>query len=349
MTRLPTRASSRGFTLIECLVAITIIGMLAALLLVAVQQSREAARRMSCASHLREIGLALAAHQGTYGVYPSSMRQPGAIPAASSPASAHSVLLPYLDQAPLFNSLNLELARFDSSTPVALNIANHTAATVLVNVFLCPSDAGTIQDSGRPVFDRYRTVWFGTVANSYRACNGPHPNEFEGSRWPGGGGAFPGFLQLPPADFRDGLSVTAGFSERLIGSSNAKGAFQRNRDVWFSNLQSTTTTSNGLRERCGQLNTTSLRFETYLGRSWLQGELEHTIYNHVAPPNWSSPDCSSGGTMINAAAITARSAHPGGVNVMMMDGSVRFIMNGVAPKLWLAMATRSGSEVVVNE
>ncbi len=251
------RDARRGFTLIECLVVLSIVGLLAALVTVAVQQARESSRRIACVAHLREIGIALANHQGAHGNYPSSMAQPGPRPTAVSPTSAHCRLLPYLDQLALYNSLNLELAREDDSIPVAHNIANDTAARVRLGVFVCPSDSENALGPG----------------NNYRACCGPHPLEFEGSLWPGGEGAFPGFLKLTPAQFTDGLSHTAGFSERLLGSRDKR--FRRERDVWFSHLFALldTVTSDDIRKACAADGEPPAFSTNDLGRNWIHGIL----------------------------------------------------------------------------
>ena len=139
---LPVR---RGFTLVELLVVIAIIGILVALLLPAVQAAREAARRMSCTNHLKQIGLALHNYEGTYGVLPSGYvayddyPRIGALPAEdydpvtwdARPGWAWgALLLPYLEQAPLADALDDRLPGW------------HPRHAALVQtrlpVFLCP-------------------------------------------------------------------------------------------------------------------------------------------------------------------------------------------------------------------
>src|SRR5262245_1019233 len=103
------RRRGRGFTLIEVLVVIAIIGLLIALLLPAVQAAREAARRLQCQNNLKQIGLALANYESSKGCYPFGVGGGGPIgsdPGSVSRWSAHSQLLPELEQGTVFNALN---------------------------------------------------------------------------------------------------------------------------------------------------------------------------------------------------------------------------------------------------
>ena len=102
--------STRGFTLIECLVVVLIIGVLVALVAPAVQSSRAAARLSQCQNNLRQIGIALGAHHASFGRFPggsklsrSSSRQHFSAGPAFSP---ETMLLPYFDQAALYSSIN---------------------------------------------------------------------------------------------------------------------------------------------------------------------------------------------------------------------------------------------------
>src|SRR6266487_2467467 len=95
-----------GFTLIELLVVIAIIAVLVALLLPAVQQAREAARRSQCRNNLKQIGLALHDYHSTHNVFPPGYVAGAAYPATSNGWSWCAQLLPYLDQASLYHSIN---------------------------------------------------------------------------------------------------------------------------------------------------------------------------------------------------------------------------------------------------
>src|SRR4051812_49331155 len=128
----------RGFTLIELLVVIAIIGVLIALLLPAVQQAREAARRAQCTNNFKQIGLALHNYADAYKCFPTSRAFTGV--GAGAPAFSYTVcnfsamarLLPFMDQPDVSNRINFDL---HCNLP-----ENGTAKTLVVSSFICPSD-----------------------------------------------------------------------------------------------------------------------------------------------------------------------------------------------------------------
>ena len=133
----------RGFTLIELLVVIAIIAVLIALLLPAVQQAREAARRTQCKNNLKQIGLAMFTYEETYKMFP-----PGFIAKTPPSGSANSVersmyswgalILPYIDQAPLFQKLNVGNVLLETN----LSNGNLSILQTPLAGFRCPSDTG---------------------------------------------------------------------------------------------------------------------------------------------------------------------------------------------------------------
>ncbi len=127
MTFNPTTKSRRGFTLVELLVVIAIIGVLIALLLPAVQQAREAARRNACSNNLKQIGLALHNHHDTHGKFP-----PGWI-ATNGPDSTYGwacYILPFMEQNNIYEAIG------DPTNP--LDDANDKAGAI-IDSYLCPS------------------------------------------------------------------------------------------------------------------------------------------------------------------------------------------------------------------
>src|SRR5262245_24535536 len=154
----------RGFTLVEVLVVITAIGLLIALLLPAVQAAREAARRVQCQNNLKQIGLALANYEASKACYPFGVGgggPPGADPGSLSRWSAHSRLLPALEQGAAFNALDFALVPWGHEP--TLSPPTLTALTTRIAGFLCPSDQDAIAELHN------------LAHNNYRACAGTRP------------------------------------------------------------------------------------------------------------------------------------------------------------------------------
>lgn len=132
----------RGFTLIECLVVIVIIGLLVGLLLPAVQAAREAGRRMQCAANLRQIGMAVHNYRSAFSVFPTSqLYSRGGSGYQNNAYSELTFILPFAEQKPLYDSINFDFAEIE--TGEAPLLLNHTARNTKVAIFLCPSDSGT--------------------------------------------------------------------------------------------------------------------------------------------------------------------------------------------------------------
>jgi len=324
----PTRA---GFSLIELLVVIGIIGILAGLLLPAVQSAREATRRAQCANNLKQLVQACHDFEAAHGGFPPALFTVEPVPRDHQNFALFSTqvaILPYLEQRPLYDSLNINI-----HTVVMDDFedgANATAARAVVETFLCPSDP--LRSDTHP--------W---APNSYRGSLGADP----GRRTPQGtesaeAGAFVRIrAQLPLSDFHDGLSNTLAFSEKPIGSGT-RGTYSAFRD-WVL-LWPHAASAEDWTRACATLNTIE-RPQLNAGRTWVLAGAISTHFYAAAPPNSPVPDCgsmSSRGTGL----FTARSYHAGGVNAALADGSVRWFSSSTDTELWRALGTRSGGEAV---
>ena len=212
MTRPSGSVRRPGFTVVELLVVIGVVGLLAALILPAVQAAREAARRTECVNNLRQLGLALHNFEGVNRAFPAGVHRP--FEDLVSDVSAHARLLPFLEREPLYRELKIgELG----------GRGYELGREVAVPGFACPSDpvAGGV---------------------NYRACTGPHPYPPFGSGGSLGGGTarvagpFGVGRDLPVAAVRDGLSQTAAFCEKRKSDPGA--AWDPGTDHWYTALGS---------------------------------------------------------------------------------------------------------------
>lgn len=331
------RTGRDGLTLIELLTVVSIIAMLMALLLPAVQAAREAGRRGQCANNLKQIGLAVAGYQSAFTVFPfgcgGDSDKPGR-PTYTSPGnrrySLHSQILPYLELRKIYELIDFRYAPFYPDTTgdpktVTGQGPNEDAAVLTIPVFLCPSDH---KEQNRP--------W---GPNSYRSCNG--------TSWSGraGDGLFGQGTAIRPAHVRDGLSYTAAFCERVLGDDN-KQAVDLQGDLFSLPAP---WTEKSFRRWCGQLDrreAAGLYHDANGGMTWLEGNMNWTRYNHVLPPGY--PSCKNGITW-SGVAMTATSRHPGGVNLLLGDGSLRFASDQVEPRVWRALGTIAGEEIISDD
>jgi prepilin-type N-terminal cleavage/methylation domain-containing protein len=326
---LAARGPSRGFTLIELLVVIAIIAVLTGLLLPAVQAAREASRRVQCAGNLRQIGVALASYESSARVYPFGVGGGGPPRNAVNRWSAQSQLLPYLEQAALFHSLNFSGLPWRHTTDPSFGPLNETALTTPLAVFLCPSDVDRIDD---PLH---------TAHNNYRACAGTLPYNLKYDS-PGGTGRNNGIFwyqsAVAPAAIADGLSLTAAFSERCLGNTAAPEPLA---DFYLVGLT--------VDECRGAGPLTSPRLvdpHEWSGERWADGNALYTRYSHALTPG--RPGCLLGGSQDYdcQAVVTATSRHPGGIHLLSGDGAVRFIKAAIDPRVWTALATIAGGEAI---
>lgn len=317
----------RGSTLIELLVVAAIIAMLVGILLPAVQSAREAARRAQCEGNLRQIALGLANYQLAVGCCPFGVGGGGGGPPTWLPRwSAQTRILPYLDQQNLYNSLNFFFIPWDQYP--GFSAPNETSLAVNIAIFLCPSDSDNIIDGHE------------MGHNSYRGNAGtlPYNLKFDSPDQTGkNNGVFWYQSAIRPADIRDGASSTALFSERCLGDPNAPDPLG---DYYLT--QATASVC----ERASPATTPRHTIEgEWSGERWSDGNVFYTRYDHILTPN--SPSCNAGSDDYDAQVlVTATSRHPGGVNLALCDGSVRFVRNSVSANVWKALGTIGGREVI---
>jgi prepilin-type N-terminal cleavage/methylation domain-containing protein/prepilin-type processing-associated H-X9-DG protein len=302
--------SRRAFTLIELLVVIAIIAILIGLLLPAVQKVREAAARMKCANNLKQIGLAMHNYHGAMGNLP-----PGG---DAKLFSAQTFLLPYLEQDNLYKTVTF--------TASPTSAANSVPAGTVVPGFLCPSDPQNVLPAGEPG-NNY--VWNYGSDMLFMSNNTRGVYMF-------------GNVTVRLDDITDGTSNTAAFSERR------KGDFSNAVVTPLTDLMtppgSPATADDGA-NICQSFDATNPAYQwrSDFGAYWIQA-YHWTLYQHVGPPNgrgcaFPPANC----------VMSANSAHPGGVNLLLCDGSVRFVTNGISMPTWRALGTRNGGETLGSD
>ena len=344
----------RAFTIVELLVVVAIVGVLVALLLPAVQVARETAHRAQCLNNFRQLGLGLHNHEQTNGALPTGSDSK-AYPADSRVPytffrwSAFAHVAPYLEQQNAVALLDLNAPMYGSNFQVTPT--NATGVSTIVPLFLCPSD---VTD---PVsyFETSLPDGSGTLVTlpfaplNYAACTGT-----------GIGGGVPfatdGTFFINSAtrfrDVPDGLSNTVAMSESLLGSNPQNPASRAQADPQTDYVYTfVSPLTDGACASASQFNFTDRR-----GFSWANGEYRCGLYNHYYPPNSVLPDCIANSTRGDITVRyapygwrTARSRHPGGVNVLYLDGSARWVADGVQMSIWQAIATRMGHEATPDE
>jgi prepilin-type processing-associated H-X9-DG protein len=325
-----------GLALVEVLVAVGIVSILAALLLPAVQNAREGARRAQCQNNLRQIGLALAGYHDSNLCYPPSFLGNGErVRRYLGYHSIHARMLAYTDNRPLFNAINFQLETLptlalspESRPDSSINIPNFTAMSTQVSLFLCPSDGGPFASTGA----------------NYRGNAGLGPNYQLTAEHPdSGNGLFPEIDLISMASVPDGLSHTTAFSERLRGTGDPAQPDPR-RDMFA--LPGQVLTADDLLMAC-RIAARPGRYNFFdSGRWWFWVGRQRTNYIHAQVPNGRVPDCSSSSAYMAFGMASARSQHAGGVNVLMGDGSVRFVRDTIAQEVWRGIGTRNGAELV---
>jgi prepilin-type N-terminal cleavage/methylation domain-containing protein/prepilin-type processing-associated H-X9-DG protein len=333
----------RGFTLIELLVVIAIIAVLIALLLPAVQAAREAARRAQCVNNLKQFGIAVQNYHDTSGSLPPHSNN--IIPGAND-FSMKARIIPFLEQGATFNSLNMS---FNGADP-----PNWTGHVMQINTFLCPSD-GNVPSISKPHpsiaglsallgYSSYPNNIGTVITNNGGRLDGPAYKLGDSSKGP----------TITLASITDGTSNTAIFSETVRGKG---GSTSDGLNQVYSALVALPTTNTYQNPDTAFIplcksSTTKFYWDSPAadrkGEAWYRQNCgEGGGYSHIMPPNtkscfWKGDDQ----THTYQTLVGASSYHSGGVNVVMLDGSVHFVKNSVSPPTWRAIATHAGGEIV---
>jgi prepilin-type N-terminal cleavage/methylation domain-containing protein/prepilin-type processing-associated H-X9-DG protein len=378
------RSDGRGFTLIELLVVIAIIAVLIALLLPAVQSAREAGRRAQCINNMHQLGLALHNYLSATGAVPHvyPLLYAGITSTYGDgwgSFSPQAMMFPYLEQAPLYNSINFSLPnRYSGSA------SNTTAISIRITSFLCPSSpiakgniacCVLIKSPGNNYFCSVGPSIF-YQSNNFVSNGAPGLFQYDYSPFiPASIGRPVSCLgnQTPPiglADISDGTSNTIAFGEWRTGDFNCL-VLTIPQDVvnpitWPPSLpQSGPFTGAALTTFLGWLNSCAAYAPqsivqkpqwqhnmSYMGISWDQGIFGYSLGNTLLPPNPQYPNCRTctwNGDWDCPGMYGLSSYHPGGGNIAMADGSVRFLKSTAGMNIVQGLGTKAGGEVISSD
>jgi prepilin-type N-terminal cleavage/methylation domain-containing protein/prepilin-type processing-associated H-X9-DG protein len=300
---------SAGFTLVELLVVITIIGILIALLLPAVQAAREAARRAQCSNNMKQTTLAMHLYHQAIGMFPIGISQTR-VP--YSYANWAQYTLSYLEQENL-------LARFNANVDYPNPYFFGTNADVMrtkIQTYCCPSD--NADHEGR-IAKLYHPNDIGFARSNVVGCFSPDGGLQQATA--SGRRAIFGFdVSRSAADVTDGTSNTVAISEMICGANPSDC-----RGMWWYD------------------------YGCHYEHRYNPNSRTDTMWNYVSGYGYCISDTAGGKVYCDynapgwgATTFAASSYHPGGVNVGMADGNVRFAGNTVDNAVWQALGSIDG-------
>lgn len=362
-----TTRRNRGFTLIELLVVIAIIAVLIALLLPAVQAAREAARRAQCVNNLKQLGLAMHNYHSTIDAFPQAGTASGNVgggPNVWGNWSALALMLPYMEQTTVYNALNFNIV--NQGQGANESIVNTTGCSTILNTLLCPSSI--------PMPTNNYNFWNKAPNTAYFASVGSSLNQFGGN--PAGlpvGNAVPnGAFQVSGGafglrDFTDGSSNTIAFGEWRIGDGNdaklsipsdiikVNGSYPAGASAG-SALMIMPLGGAGLNAwliNCAGAAMTGGNQWSNLGQYWFEGLFGKSVGNTLVAPNGNYPNCAinlyGGDTDGSYGNFGMSSNHAGGANVLLGDGSVRFLKSSTNQVVIWGLGSRAQGEVISSD
>ena len=303
----------RAFTLIELLVVIAIIAVLIALLLPAVQAAREAARRSQCVNNLKQIGLAMHNYESVNNSFSPGKK-------GCCFGTWTMFILPFLEQSNSYNAWNFS---GDPNIPATTiyrysGVGNSTVAQSRINAYTCPSDQPNSPAGNVPSYNY--AVNYGNTGQAQQTLNGVM---FGGAPFADiMSGTTSSFGTYSIASIVDGTSNTLLLGEVIQG----QGVDLRGYIQWGD----------------------ASGFETYLAPNSTQFDVVYTP-SYCKYPFGNNPPCTGTPTTTQPGMFASRSRHPGGVNVVNADGSVRFIKNSISLLTWRALSTTKGNEVISSD
>lgn len=315
----------KGFTLVELLVVIAIIGILIGMLLPAVQQVREAARRATCLNNVRQIGLAAHSFESAFNKFPDGAWATGV-------GYGNSALVRLL---PFFEQVNIAV-QYDYSQPWWGNPNNVTVAITRISILQCPSDPNSDGNGSPMAWTNYRAnggIWFDRSGK-----DGMFDDFFNSGRRMG--------------EVTDGTSNTGLFAESACGPFNNTGSVDKLADVIEVPTPAPYTLLTLDQLRAARDSMLALDWTAYpvpwggdwryKGYPYVEGLPWRNYYNHLCPPN--SPSFKPQDSWWSIA-VSASSYHGDGANLGLVDGSARFVTGAVDRDIWMYYGSRNGGEV----
>ncbi len=316
MVRSPIPTHRRGFTLIELLVVIAIIAVLIALLLPAVQAAREAARRSQCVNNLKQLALAASNYESTNGCFPGGSYTPLVKPSYwhfTQNFSCFVRMLPFTEQSPIYNAVNFT-NNYGSYT-------NVTISGVRLSILQCPSDI-----KNDPALIRSTSSPSGTLPYGWNFGINYAPDVVPDNTYPQAFTSYGGNQGTWPVLYQQSYNSTTPGEWTQIN-----GVIYDDSSVTIAAITDGTSNTMLFAERSkGNLFTYDPKYAVSDG-CWNSGRYYDSMINTFYGPNIGlGGSGASAGDFSGDYPSTASSQHPGGVNVALCDGSVRFVKNSIS-------------------